>query len=71
VCGGAAIPVVQQLADLGMYKGAVLAFFISGPITKISNLVVLQSVFKKTILIQYLVIGLAGAVFFGLVYNLF
>ena len=70
VCGGAAIPVVQQLADLGMSQGAVLAYFISGPVTKISNLVILQATFKSVILIQYLVIGLAGAVAFGICYNL-
>ena len=34
VCGGAAIPVVQQLAALGLGKGAVLAYFISGPATE-------------------------------------
>ena len=71
VCGGAAIPVVQQLADLGMSKGAVLAYFISGPVTKISNLVILQTIFRRTILIQYLAIGILGALVFGLLYNLF
>jgi len=71
VCGGAAIPVVQQLAELGMPQGAALAYFISGPVTKISNLVILQATFKGVMLIQYLVIGLGGAVAFGIVYNLF
>lgn len=70
-CGGAAIPVVQELADMGMSKGAVLAYFISGPITKISNLVLIQATFKSTILIQYLTIGMIGAFLFGLIYNLF
>lgn len=71
VCGGAAIPVVQQLADLGMSQGAVLAYFISGPVTKISNLVLLQAAFKRIILIEYLIIGLLGAVAIGFIYNLF
>ncbi|MFH0759718.1 MAG: permease [Bacteroidota bacterium] len=70
VCGGAAIPVVQQLAELGMSKGAVLAYFISGPVTKISNLVLLQTIFRRAILIQYLAIGILGALAFGLLYNL-
>lgn len=70
VCGGAAIPVVQQLADLGMSKGAVLAFFISGPVTKISNLVLIQAAFKRIILLEYLAIGLLGAVVIGFLYNL-
>lgn len=71
VCGGAAIPVVQQLLELGMSKGAVLAYFISGPVTKISNLLILQTIFKSSILIQYLVIGILGALVSGLLYNLF
>ena len=71
VCGGAAIPVVQQLADLGMSQGAVLAYFISGPVTKVSNLIVLQATFKNVILAQYLFVGLAGAVTFGIIYNYF
>ena len=71
VCGGAAIPVVQQLADMGMSKGAALAYFISGPVTKISNLVIMQAAFKRVVLVQYLAIGLIGAVVLGLLYNLF
>ena len=62
---------VDQLAALGMSKGAVLAYFISGPVTKISNLVILQAAFKRTILIQYLAIGILGALIFGIIYNLF
>jgi uncharacterized membrane protein YraQ (UPF0718 family) len=71
VCGGAAIPVVQQLADMGLSKGAALAYFISGPVTKISNLVIMQAAFRRIILVQYLAIGLAGAVILGFLYNLF
>jgi uncharacterized membrane protein YraQ (UPF0718 family) len=70
VCGGAAIPVVQQLAELGMSKGAVLAFFISGPVTRISNLILINLTFKRAILWNYLLIGIVGACVFGLLYNL-
>lgn len=41
-------------SDYRSWKGAVLAYFISGPITKISNLVLIQATFKRAILIQYL-----------------
>ncbi len=70
-CGGAAIPVLYQLSELGMSKGAVLAFFISGPSTRVSNLVILKSVFNLRILIFYLGLVLAGSVLSGLIYNLF
>lgn len=71
VCGGAAIPVVQQLADLGMSKGAVLAFFISGPVTKLSNLILMNAIFRTRIFIVYLIVGIGGAALLGLIYNLF
>jgi len=71
ICGGAAIPVVQQLADLGLSKGAVLAFFISGPVTKISSLVIIMQAFEKSILVLYLTIGIVGALVIGVFYNLF
>jgi len=71
VCGGAAIPVVQELASLGMNKGSVLAFFISGPVTKISNLVLMQAAFGSRIFGIYLTVGMGGALFIGLIYNLF
>jgi len=69
VCGGAAIPVVEQLAELGLSKGAALAFFISGPITKISNLIILGAVFNRKVLWVYLFLGLMGAVLMGILYD--
>lgn len=71
VCGGAAIPVVEQLADLGMSKGAVLAFFISGPVTKISNLILMNAIFRARVFTVYLIVGIGGATICGLIYNLF
>jgi uncharacterized membrane protein YraQ (UPF0718 family) len=71
VCGGAAIPVIQELADLGMNKGSVLAFFISGPATKVSNLVLMQYAFSSRIFSLYLAVGIIGAIIIGLIYNLF
>ncbi|MFB6341644.1 permease [Saccharicrinis sp. FJH62] len=71
VCGGAAIPVVQQLSELGLPDGAVLAFFISGPVTKIANIAMMQSAFKKNILSIYLITGIGGAAILGLIYTLF
>ncbi len=69
VCGGAAIPVVEQLAELGLSRGATLAFFISGPITKISNLIVMRAVFNAKVLLIYLFLGIGGAVLMGILYD--
>jgi len=70
VCGGAAIPVVRELADLGLSHGAVLAFFIAGPVTKISNLLLVYAVYSFRIFLIYLLTGISGAVLFGLLYNI-
>ena len=70
VCGGAAIPFVQALAELGLSQGAVLAFFISGPATRVSNLAVLYSIYNRRIFIFYILCCLIGAFIFGYVYNI-
>jgi uncharacterized protein len=70
-CGGAAIPVLYQLSEMGMTQGAILAFFISGPSTRISNLVIISSVFNIRILLIYLGIILSGAILSGFLYNMF
>jgi len=70
VCGGAAIPVVEQLAELGMSKGAALAFFISGPVTKISNLILMNSIFRFRVFLIYLSSGIIGAIILGFLYDL-
>jgi uncharacterized membrane protein YraQ (UPF0718 family) len=69
-CGGGAIPVMQTLQQLGMNKGAILAFFISGPSTKLSTLVALKAAVRKEVFIFYLTIGLLGATIFGLAYSI-
>jgi len=70
-CGGAELPVIQQLADLGADKGAILAYFISGPATKVATVVLLVSVFKKKIVYLYFAVSIIGAILMGLVYHYF
>jgi uncharacterized membrane protein YraQ (UPF0718 family) len=69
-CGGGTIPVMQTLQQLGMDKGAILAFFISGPATKLSTLVALKSAVRKEVFLLYLTIGLLGATIFGFAYSI-
>jgi len=71
VCGGAAIPVVQELHYLGMSKGAVMAFFIAGPATKISTLVALKAVFRTPFFLIYVTITITGALVIGYLCNAF
>lgn len=68
-CGGAELPVIQQLADLGADKGAILAYFISGPATKVATVVLILSVYKKQIVYLYFSISILGAILMGLLYH--
>ncbi len=66
-CGGAAIPFVEVLCELGMNKGAVLAFFIAGPATKLETLYIFKTLLGIKILFFYLILTSIGAYIFGLV----
>jgi len=70
-CGGTVIPVMKELADMGVNKGAILAFLISGPATKISTLVLLTTMFKKGIVAVYFALSIVGAIVFGIAYHFF
>ncbi len=65
-CGGAAIPFVEVLSDMGMNKGAVLAFLIAGPATKLGTLYIFKSLLGIKIFIFYLIVTLIGAFIAGL-----
>jgi hypothetical protein len=69
VCGGAAIPVVQELHSLGMSKGAMMAFLIAGPATKLSTLMALKAAFRTPLFFLYLAVTMAGAVGIGYLCN--
>jgi len=71
-CGGAAIPLVEVLSEMGMNKGAVLAFFISGPSTRLETLYIYKSVFSGySVLSFYLLITLTGAFISGWLFSFF
>jgi len=69
-CGGAAIPVVLELSEMGLSPGAVLAFFIAGPVTKFSNLVLMYAAYNFRIFMVYVLSGISGALLFGWIYNI-
>ncbi len=69
-CGGAAIPFVEVLKDMGMNKGAVLAFFVAGPATKLATLYIYKSLLGVQALFLFLFITLVGAYLSGLLFLL-
>lgn len=68
-CGGGTIPAMQVLLSLGMNKGAILAFFISGPATKLSTLIALRAAIINKAFLIYLTVSLVGATVIGLIYS--
>jgi uncharacterized membrane protein YraQ (UPF0718 family) len=70
-CGGSAIPFIETLMELGMSKGATLAFFIAGPATKLETLYAYKSLLGIKVLIFYLSLTFVYSYIAGLLYTLF
>ncbi len=68
-CGGASIPIMEALHQLGLSGGAVLAFFISGPATKLSALYAFQAGFGLRAVALYVAFTMAGAFLAGVFYS--
>jgi uncharacterized membrane protein YraQ (UPF0718 family) len=69
VCGGGAVATVAVLMSLNMGPGAALAFFLTGPATKISTLFNLFAVMRGGIIAIYLAVTLVGGTVLGAVYG--
>ncbi len=69
VCGGGTVALVGVLVAMGMGQGAALAFFITGPATKISTIVSLNAVLKRRAAAVYLAVTLIGGVLIGWGYS--
>lgn len=70
-CGGAAIPFIDTLMQMGMNKGAVLAFFISGPATKAETFYAYHKLLGKKTLFFYLLLTLLFSYLAGIIYSMF
>ena len=70
-CGGAAIPFIDTLMQMGMNKGAVLAFFISGPATKAETFYAYNKLLGKKVLFFYLSLTLFFSYLAGIIYSMF
>ncbi len=69
VCGGGTVALIGVLVSMGMGQGAALAFFITGPATKISTIVALHAVLRKRIAAVYLAVTIIGGVLIGYGYS--
>jgi uncharacterized protein len=69
-CGGGTIPLVRSLMEQGMAGGAVLAFLVAGPATRIPPLMALATIVRPFIVIGYVVFLIIYAVVAGLLFQL-
>lgn len=69
VCGGGAVATVAVLMSLHMGSGAALAFFLTGPATKISTLFSLFAVMRRPVVLLYLGVTLVGGTLLGAAYG--
>ncbi len=63
--GYAAIPVIDGLLELGMGKGAAIAFLIGGEVTSLSTAMAVFAVVRRKVFALYLALGLGSAVLMG------
>jgi len=71
VCGGGTVALIGVLVGMGKGQGAALAFFITGPATKISTIISLNAVLRRKVALVYLVVTLVGGVLIGYGYSRF
>ncbi len=67
----AAVPILHGLLDMGLNKGAALAFLIAGPVTSIPALTALGAMTSKKLFWLYFAISLISAPLFGYLYLIF
>jgi uncharacterized membrane protein YraQ (UPF0718 family) len=65
-----ALPIVQGLLAQGMLPGAAIAFLIAGPVTTLPAMSAVFGIVHRRIFILYMVVGIGGSIFFGILSNL-
>lgn len=70
VCGGGTIPLIRDWMDAGMSPGSALAFMITGPATKITNLGAVKIILGAGNFSLYVVFNIVFAVAAGMIADL-
>jgi uncharacterized membrane protein YraQ (UPF0718 family) len=68
-CGGGVIPLIRSFIQMGMSKGAALAFFLVGPATRMTPLMALAAVLRPGFVVLYVLLMLAFSMISGLIYQ--
>lgn len=68
-CGGGVIPLIRSFMQMGMSKGAALAFFLAGPAARITPLMALAAVLRPGFVVLYVLLMLVFSMISGLIYQ--
>ena len=68
--GYAAIPLISGLLEMGMSNGAALAFATAGAVSCVPAAIAVWALVRRSVFALYLVLGLGGAMLFGLLYQM-
>ncbi len=68
--GFAAIPLMEGLIDLGMAKGAAMAFMVGGGVTSIPAAVAVFALVRRQVFVWYVTLALTGSMAAGFLYQL-
>ncbi len=70
VCGGGTIPLLRAWLNAGMSPGSAIAFMLSGPATKITNLGAVKIILGMRNFLLYLVFNMIFAVLTGFIVDM-
>lgn len=70
LCGGGAVPLAKSLTEVGISRGAMLAFLVSGQATRSTALANVACLLRKKALTVYIVAIVMSAVILGYVFDL-
>ena len=68
--GFAAIPLMEGLIDLGMAKGAAMAFMIGGGVTSIPAAIAVFALVRRQVFLWYVGLALVGSTAAGFLYQM-
>jgi hypothetical protein len=71
ICATGSIPIAAVLLMKGVSPGAALVFLMAGPATNVATMTVLGKTMGKKSLMIYLATIIGGAIFFGMLTNMF
>lgn len=69
-CGGGTIPLIKAWLSEGMSSGSAMAFMITGPVTRFTNMTAVKTIMPKRTFMMYMAYNIAFAVMAGIIMDI-